>query len=246
MAKRLKKNNKKGESILLTMYNNKMLVTKVDDCLDRETPYREIIDMCKNYGGIDISAATLSRYASLRKSAIASGEDLGKLLSSSQRKALSRAKSKEVASAVLPEKIGLTQKDKAELAKTDSPIDADVFPYVNTNDFLSLAIKRSYETLANSQAVSLKDGIAAAKLQAQITNNAYNGMAVQGFQELRLQMTAITNALSEVLMTYVPEDKQEEASKMMEEREKEIINNMEVTEQGRQLLRAARDGGIDV
>ena len=77
--KDMKKKSISSSSVLVQLYNNKKLVTKVDNMLDEELSYDYIIDFCKE-NGLSISKASLTNYKKKREEAIRTGKPLIQLL----------------------------------------------------------------------------------------------------------------------------------------------------------------------
>lgn len=251
MSKKIRKNSKKKESILLVLYNNVLLRTKVDNYLDQKVPYKEVITMCRGYG-VDISAPTLSRYAQIRKSCIASGEDLGEALNQSQRAAIRRVKSKEVKvneDAVQEKRkqdnVSFTEKDNQAIE--DTPISGEVSPYISDLQVLNAMISRGYKSLLElNTPVNNKDMISAIIAKAKLTNNANRGLSIEGLQELRIYLNTKIQAITNTVMTYVPEEKQEEALNAMAETEQKVMKDMNTTAQGQALIKYMKESGEEL
>ena len=73
------KKKPESSSILVSLYNNKLLASKVNHALDIGMPYADIIALCKEYE-FDISKSALSRYREKRKEALETGVPLDALL----------------------------------------------------------------------------------------------------------------------------------------------------------------------
>lgn len=280
MTKRMKKIKKKEPSILLSLYDNALLRTKVDSALDMKQGYAEIVKICEKYN-LNISIATISRYASARKESIRTGVKLRRLLDGSTKAAVDRLKSKEKVAKeerILDNMMGRpaqtpsealddtdsdtddtdseTDKAEYELAKEaleeesqaqakDNGLTGTVTKYVSDGQVLDTIIAQGMQSIVMGDApIAPKDLLKAIEVKAKLTNNANQGLSLEGLQELRVHVMARDNAVAQALMKYVPEDKQAEALTSIDEAEQEMLKNMDVTAQGKEILKALHAGGI--
>lgn len=273
MTKRMKKIKKKEPSILLSLYDNALLRTKVDSALDMKQGYAEIVKICKKYN-LNISIATISRYASARKESIRTGVKLRRLLDGSTKATVDRLKSKEkvakeerildnmmgrpaqTPSEALDDTDSDTDEAEYELAKKaleeesqaqakDNGLTGTVTKYVSDGQVLDTIIAQGMQSIVMGDApIAPKDLLKAIEVKAKLTNNANQGLSLEGLQELRVHVMARDNAVAQALMKYVPEDKQAEALTSIDEAEQEMLKNMDVTAQGKEILKALHAGGI--
>lgn len=68
-----------NSSVLLNLYHNKLLVSKVDEALDEGKTYDYIIEFCKEKFDFDINKSALTRYKEKRRESIETGVDLESL-----------------------------------------------------------------------------------------------------------------------------------------------------------------------
>lgn len=278
MTKRMKKTKKKEPSILLSLYDNALLRTKVDSALDMKQGYAEIIKICEKYG-LKISIATISRYASARKESIRTGVKLRRLLDGSTKAAVDRLKSKEKAAKeerILNNLVGGPAQtpngvdEEPDILEADNDADeveydlakqsleeetnnqlqeqgltGQVTKYVSDQQVLDVVIQQGMQSVVMGDApIAPKDLLKAIEVKAKLTNNANQGLSLEGLQELRVHVMARDNAVAQALMKYVPEDKQAEALTAIDEAEQEMLRNMDVTSQGKEILKALHAGGI--
>ena len=85
--------DKEKESILSKLYHNKLLRSKVDNALDEDMSYDDIIELCKEYD-LELSKSAITRYKSKRKEAIENGWDLGELIDKRKKNKCKRYKRK--------------------------------------------------------------------------------------------------------------------------------------------------------
>lgn len=243
MAKKMKRARGKRPSVLLDLYDNALLRTKVDSALDIGTTYADIIRVANSYG-VSISAASLSRYSDARKESIRTGVALRKLLDGSTAKKIENLKGKEVDTAPITGGDAVKPRTPAPLA--DNEVEhAEVTKYISDYDVLDTIIQRGLESVVTLDApVAPKDLLKAIEVKAKLSNNANAGLSIEGLQELRVRTVARDNAVAQALLKFVPEEKQAEAMEYISKAEEDMLKNMDVSPQGRQILRALKDGGI--
>jgi len=244
MAKKMKRTRAKRSSVLLELYDNPLLRTKVDSALDIGTTYADIIRVASSYG-VSLSTASLSRYANARKEAIRTGVALRKLLDGSTAKKIDNLKNKEVKTDTTPLTGQAIQPRKPLPLDEPAPEQGEVTKYISDYDVLDTIIQRGLEGVTNLDApVAPKDLLKAIEVKAKLSNNANAGLSIEGLQELRVRTVARDNAVAQALLKFVPEDKQAEAMEFISKAEEDMLKNMDVSPQGRQILRALKDGGI--
>lgn len=234
----------KKESVLVTLYDNLVLRSKVDEALDYGTSYKEIQVLCKSYG-LDISIPSISRYSTLRKDAIKNNKDLGKMLDDSQHKALTRIKNKEVSDVSQQAKQNpMPDEDFRKLEK--APVVGDEQPVISTLQLLDLGIQKGYSTLLKVRDVSPKDAVMMAKLKEQITGASNKGFTNEGLQQIRLQLAMMEEANTRIIQKYVPKDKWNDVLNEMEQSRKDINNKIASTNQGRILRQIEKESDLDI
>jgi len=245
MAKKMKRAKANKKSILLQLYDNPLLRTKVDSALDMGTAYSDIVQIAKSYG-LSLSTPTLSRYANARKESFKTGVALRKLLDGSTAKKVSNLKSKEVDTSPITGGDAVKPKETLPVENGDSGTEpAQVTKYISDYTVLDTIIQRGLENLVSVDApVAPKDLLKAIEVKAKLSNNANAGLSIEGLQELRVRTVARDNAVAQALLKYVPEDKQTEAMDYISKTEEDMLKNMDVSPQGRQILRALKEGGI--
>ena len=207
------KKDMKSGSVLVQLYENKLLVSKVDEALDTGIPYDDIVELCKDYD-FDISKASITRYKQKREEAAETGEPLIELLDL-------RVKNGNI----------IDIKDKRQNLGPINELTADervdaAFEPVNKvyNDIqvLDEMIQKMYNGLSHVNMVDPALGLRAIETKAKLTGNQMQGLSLVGLRELKLRVQAKTTAMSEVLLQYVPEDQHEEVLEELERREQEL------------------------
>lgn len=212
----------KTSSVLQPLYNNRVLRVEVDEALDNEVPYDKIIGLCAQYG-VSISKSSLTRYKAKREEAKEKGQDLGEIVD---------------------------KRTKDEFQDIEDKQDGDigeVQPVVNDLQVLDAIVQKMGEGIALSKGYpSIRDGIKAMEVKAKLTNNAYHGMTMAGFRELKIRQEARTQAITQAMMKYVPEDKQEAAIAEMDSAEKDFYKSLNLSDSEKKLEDILRKSGIDM
>lgn len=245
-----KKNLKKKKSItsnsvLVRLYNDRALVTKVDNMIDEGQTYDYIIEFCKEKG-LDISKSSLTNYKKKREEAIRTGIPLIQLLDK-------RAKDNVTYITKRGEK-DLKAKDENNNSKESSNKNSEAF-MENLNraenvysdlEFLDEVVSKGMKGLQAFDVVDTPIALKAIDLRAKITNNQLSGLSIAGLREIHMRTQARESALTEVIMKYVPEDKHEELFEDIEKAEKEFYDNLDLTEEDKRASKAIRESGLDI
>ena len=231
------KKDMKSGSVLVQLYENKLLVSKVDEALDTGIPYDDIVELCKDYD-FDISKASITRYKQKREEAAETGEPLIELLDL-------RVKNGNI----------IDIKDKRQNLGPINELTADervdaAFEPVNKvyNDIqvLDEMIQKMYNGLTHVNMVDPALGLRAIETKAKLTGNQMQGLSLVGLRELKLRVQAKTTAMSEVLLQYVPEDQHEEVLEELERREQEFYANLDLSAEGKKISDALDKAGINL
>lgn len=213
------------QSKLLTIYDNIVLRDKVGTALDNEVDYQSIADMCKKYG-IEVSVASISRYAKKRQEAIKNDQDLRELLDADTERTIINIKKKQVDKPQEPEQ---PEPQEPEFVKNDE---------VSVETMLNNMIQSSYRYYMQAdEPVPVKEFTKMIKLYTQINGNNNHGLTQEGLQQLRIFRHAQNNAMVHVILKYVPEDKRKEVLQEIKDVEEKEYKKLDVSEQGKALLK---------
>lgn len=213
------------ENKLQQLYNNKLLRSKVDNALDEEMKYDDILELCREYG-LEISSSGLTRYKKKRKEAIENGWDLGEYLDNRKKSNVSDIQDKEV-DILEEEELSPFQ----ESVKHTQTIYDDI-------QVLESLIQKGANGLRYVETIDPALMIRAIETKSKITDNQLKGMSLIGIRELQLKQTAKETAMSEVLLEFVPEDKHEEVLQRLDELEKEFYKNLDLDEEDKKFKEA--------
>lgn len=232
--KKKTKDMKQG-SILIQLYENKLLSSKVDEALDSGETYDYIIELCETYD-LEISKASLSRYKTKRTEAITSGVPLEELLDM-------RKKSGNVID-IQSKKADTMGQGKSGAERYDDTFNTLDKVY-NDIQVLDEVIQKMANGLKYTEVVEVPLGIRAIEARAKITNNSLGGLSLIGLRELKLRGSAKNDAMLSVLLKYIPEELHEEVLQDIERTEQEYYENLDLTEESKRITSALEQAGID-
>jgi len=234
------KKDMKSSSVLVQLYNNRKLCTKVDNMLDEGQTYDYIIEFCKE-NGLNISKASLTNYKKKREEAIETGKPLLQLLDKRAKDNVTYITDKEVTAF------------KKKKDKDDQP---ELTVHVNNwnkmdnvfsdLEFLDEIINKGMKGLRAFDVVDTPLALKAVELRAKITNNQLNGLTIAGLRELKLRQQARESALMEIIMKYVTEDQHDQLFADMDEAEQRFYENLDLTDEDRRISNAIKQSGMDL
>ena len=239
--KDIKKKSISSSSVLVQLYNNRKLATKVDNMLDEGQTYDYIIDFCKE-NGLSISKASLTNYKKKREEAIRTGKPLLQLLDKRAKDNVTYISDKEVQAfkerKAEKETSGESKGTVTNLSKVDS-IYHDI-------EMLDEIIQKGYKGLRQFDVVDTPLAMKAIELKAKITNNQLSGLSIAGLRELKLRQQARESALTEVIMKYVPEEQHDALFADMDEAQQRFYENLDLSDEDRRISQALKQSGIDL
>lgn len=221
-----------NSSVLLNLYNNKLLVSKVDEALDEGKPYDFIIAFCKEKFDFEINKPALSRYKEKRREAIETGTDLESLLDKRRKSGkIIDIKSKEVTP--LP-------------SESYDNTFGQVEQIYNDVEVLDTIIQKGFASLQQVDYVEAPLAMKAIEVKAKITANQFQGLSLTGLRELRLRQSAKEQAMTEIILQFIPEAQHEEVFNAIEEAEKEFYENLDLKEEDKRITKALQASGMDI
>jgi len=238
-----KKKTLGSSSVLVQLYNNRKLATKVDNMLDEGQTYDYIIEFCKE-NGLSISKASLTNYKKKREEAVEKGIPLLQLLDKRAKDNVTYITNKEVEAFQRKKQQEVTPKNEISVSTiTDINKVDKVF---NDLEFLDEVISKGMKGLKSFDVVDTPLAMKAIELRAKITGNQLNGLSIAGLRELKLRQQARETAMMEVIMKYVPEDKHDDLFADMDEAEERFYENLDLTEEDKRITQALKQSGIDL
>lgn len=220
------------KSVLLELYENKLLVSKVDEMLDESRTYDSIVEFCKEKFDFNISKSALTRYKQKREEAMETGQDLGDLLDKRQKTGkIVDIKNKEV----VPD-------NQSSYEKAFDAVDK----VYNDVEVLDEVIQKGYAGLQFVDVIEPNLMMKAIETKNKITGNQLQGVSLAGLRELRLRQSAKEQAMTEVLMKFIPKEQHEEVFAEIEQAEKEFYENLDLTEENKRISRALSSAGMNI
>ena len=245
--KDIKKKNISSSSVLVQLYNNRKLATKVDNMLDEGQTYDYIIEFCKE-SGLSISKASLTNYKKKREEAIETGKPLLQLLDKRAKDNVTYITEKEVSAFKQRKKSNTSEMNTDEQNTYAAPVhDLNKVENVfHDLEFLDEVVRKGMKGLRAFDVVDTPLAMKAIELRAKITNNQLGGLSVAGLREIKLRQQARESALMEVIMKYVPEDQHDSLFSDMDEAEHRFYENLDLTEEDKRITTALKSSGIDM
>lgn len=223
-----------NSSVLLNLYHNKLLVSKVDEALDEGKTYDYIIEFCKEKFDFDINKSALTRYKEKRRESIEKGVDLESLLDKRRKSGkIIDIKSKEVVT------------EAGSPASVDKSFESKETIY-NDVEVLDEVIMKGFAGLKYVDAVEPTLAMKAIEVKAKITGNQLQGVSLAGLRELRLRQSAKEQAMTEVILKFIPEEQHTEVFEEIERAEKEFYENLELSAEDRRITQALTASGFDL
>jgi len=238
--KDMKKKSMSSSSVLVQLYQNRKVSTKVDNMLDEGKTYDYIIEFCKEHG-LSISKASLTNYKKKREESLETGVPLLQLLDKRAKDNVTYIKDREVESLTKEpkqEKTSSSQAQVHDISKVDK-VYSDI-------EFLDEIIQKSRKGVKQFDVLDTPLGMKAVELKAKITGNQLNGLTIAGLRELKLRQQAKESALIEVVMKYVPEEQQDQLFADLEQAEADFFENLDLTAEEQRISQAIRASGIDL
>lgn len=95
----------------------------------------------------------------------------------------------------------------------------------NEMEVLDAIVQRGYDALAASPTIKIQDALRAIELKNKLTNGTHAGFTNYGLDQLRELETAKFQAIVDVVLTYLPEDKHDELQEAIASAERTFYEN---------------------
>ena len=169
-----------------------------------------------------------------RREAIEQGVDLESLLDK-------RRKSGKV--------IDLKGKEVETLPNTNTSYDQTfnaVEQIYNDVEVLDTIIQKGFASLKEVDYVEAPLAMKAIEVKAKVTGNQLQGLSLVGLRELRLRQSAKEQAMTEVILRFIPEEQHEEVYQAIEEAEAEFYENLDLTAENARITQALEQAGMNI
>lgn len=239
--KDMKKKSISSSSVLVQLYNNRKVCTKVDNMLDEGQTYDYIVEFCKSQG-LEISKASLTNYKKKREEAIETGTPLLQLLDKRTKDNVTYITDKQVERLKGKKEVEPTEEEDRPFATITNLNKVETV--FNDLELLDEVIRKGFKGLKAFDVVDTPLAMKAIELKAKITNNQLSGLSIAGLRELKLRQTMRESAMMEIIMKYVPEEKHDQLFEDLEEAEQAFLENLDLTEEDKRATQAFKGMGF--
>lgn len=170
-------------------------IEEVNDMLMNGISPIRVTDFCKE-NGFQISHPKMYEYKELLQTAIAKQLTVERLLG-----------------------IGVPQRSPIQLQALG--ITAAKNMVKNEIDVLDAIVQRGFDALTQNPTVKLQDAMRAIELKQKLTGGSHGGLTNYGLDQLRAVEKAKFQAMVDVVLRYIPEDKHEELELSIQEAERD-------------------------
>jgi hypothetical protein len=233
--KDIKKKSISSSSVLVQLYNDPKLRSKVDNMLDEKQTYEYILSYLESKN-FSMSKASLTNYKKKREEAIETGKPLIQLLDKRAKDNVSYIADKEVKPFSVVESGSSSSAQVHDLNKRDS-VYSDL-------ELLDEVIRKGMKGLRAFDVVDTPLAMKAIELKAKLTGNQLNGLSIASIRELHIRQAAKEAALTETLMRYIPEDMHDEVFAALAQSEQDFFENLDLTEEDRRISAAIQKSGL--
>lgn len=245
---------KKSYTKLIDIYNNTAVFAQLENLLESQQKEEDILRFlkAKNY---PISRGTLSNLKSKRKQARELGVPVGELLNPNTKTSLKDVGVDNISKPIgNPSHVGEVDYSNPAHSPYDTPVNFDtgaVSAVANSNfwtadNVLEEIIKKGYNAIQQADFVDTPVMLKALDLYLKFYGDDRKGLSMDGLRQYAIYTESKMIALQEVLLEYVPADKQEEASQALDDKQSELLNNLELKQGGREFVSALQKAGLEL
>ncbi|BCK59854.1 hypothetical protein [Staphylococcus phage vB_SauH_DELF3] len=210
------------ESLLSRLYNTKELRSKVDNAIDEDVSYDDIIDLC-TYSDLELSNADVTEYKSISHEAMRNGWEVNDVIDKRKKVSATQTQKKE--------------KPMKELVReNDTPFELatqNVQTRAHDIQILDMILQKGAKGLIFVETLDPADMTEAMVTKDRITGNQLKGMDFIGLRELLVDQQAQDTATTEVMLPFIPEDEHEEVLQRMEPLQEEFNRKVDLTDPGK-------------
>ena len=234
----------KTKLTLKGLYNNKMIYGKVVTLIQDNESYDTIIRYLHTKG-YELSKSSISNLKSKITESYKTGVPIEDLLDKRKKSNVAKLKTatgfvdkdvdKNNVSDIIPND-GVSKRPKLE-AKNE---------FFSSEQVIDSIIDKGVRTLNATDYVDTGTLMKAIDLKSKYFIKDSKGLSIDALQQYQVIQNAKLSALQQIVMEYIPEDKRDEAFSKMSEAEQEILANVEMQEDGKDLLKALKKAGLDL
>lgn len=216
--------------------SDKLLYPKVQTLFEQQKSYSFILRFLASKG-YKMSKGSLTNLKNKMEESIKENKPINEIADKRTKDSIDDVDSNKI--------IGFTGKQPPEKVTAQEEV-AEVKPIKIYSDeqVLDAIISKGAKTLEESDYVDPNILMNALKLHAQYYGSKNRGLTAEGLKQYQLIMQSELAAVKEVLYRYVPKEKQEEALNEMDKRTNELLKQIGVTKEGKELLKQLNKSGL--
>lgn len=216
--------------------SDKLLYPKVQTLFEQQKSYSFILRFLASKG-YKMSKGSLTNLKNKMEESIKENKPINEIADKRTKDSIDDVDSNKI--------IGFTGKQPPEKVAAQEEV-AEVKPIKIYSDeqVLDAIISKGAKTLEESDYVDPNILMNALKLHAQYYGSKNRGLTAEGLKQYQLIMQSELAAVKEVLYRYVPKEKQEEALNEMDKRTNELLKQIGVTKEGKELLKQLNKSGL--
>lgn len=216
--------------------SDKLLYPKVQTLFEQQKSYSFILRFLASKG-YKMSKGSLTNLKNKMEESIKENKPINEIADKRTKDSIDDVDSNKI--------IGFTGKQPPEKVAAQEEV-AEVKPIKIYSDeqVLDAIISKGAKTLEESDYVDPNILMNALKLHAQYYGSKNRGLTAEGLKQYQLIMQSELAAVKEVLYRYVPKEKQEEALSEMDKRTNDLLKQIGVTKEGKELLKQLNKAGL--
>lgn len=216
--------------------SDKLLYPKVQTLFEQQKNYNFILRFLASKG-YKMSKGSLTNLKNKMEESIKENKPINEIADKRTKDSIDDVDSNKI--------IGFTGKQPPEKVAAQEEV-AEVKPIKIYSDeqVLDAIISKGAKTLEESDYVDPNILMNALKLHAQYYGSKNRGLTAEGLKQYQLIMQSELAAVKEVLYRYVPKEKQEEALNEMDKRTNDLLKQIGVTKEGKELLKQLNKAGL--
>lgn len=237
---------------LKALYKDKVLFSKLVNLIDTDKSY-DYIEAFLADSGKQLSRGSIYNLKKKVKESRDTGVSLDILFEDKRKK--------ERLNQIDPAKVsGYTGKAAHDESQLDSSyLDLDTVDggitgevtdnkkqFYSTGQVLEDVIQKGMNALSVTAYVDIPVLLKAIEMYDKSHSKERHGLSINAIQQYQLITEAKLKAFNTIIMEYVPEEQQEEVYDKMKAEEDRVVQNLEITESGRSLIKALKEQGFDL
>lgn len=220
---------------LLTLFHDKSLFTKVVSLMQRHESYDFIIKYLSSKGK-SISKGSLSNLKTKMTEAEEKGIPLENVLDKRKKTSIKDIGKKNI--------VGYTGKEE-KINPVPAEILTDKKPISNQEVFEKI-IAKGLTSLETMDFIDSSTTLKAADLNQKYFGVNSNGLTAEGIRQYQLIMQAELKGIALVIATFVPDNKQDAAFKLLDSTKKQKLNEIGKSDSGKRILTQLKKSGINI